>query len=152
MRFLFTTSSDISDGVILTFDMKTRAIHISDHRMPDAVCEKLPFPVDTLFDVSCRHRLSRMAISDLVFRHENFEAVIHKLIELDQSGQIRPGIGNTLAIEISVTNHLESIGQHWCIRTLTVHEFTCLLIGQLNQAQFKLLYRKLLEQDMAAEE
>jgi len=152
MQYLFTTSSDISDGPILSFDLLTREIRISDHRSENFVAEKTPFPLDDLFDETCRHRLDRMALSDLVFLHEKFGEIIRQLTELAESDRIPLKADNTLAIEVTAENYHVVIEQNVSFRTLTRHEFVQLLIGQLNQAQFKRFYRKLLERDLACDE
>ena len=151
MIFLFTTSSDISDGVILTFDLKTRVIRISSCRRTDGYFEEFPIRIDDLFCLSCHHRLGEMAFSDLVFQSEAFDSLVDRLFELTEQDMFDMGGAEETAIEVVVTNYNEMIGLNKSNRSLTGNEFKIVLIGHLSRSLYMKIFRRYLVRDLGIE-
>lgn len=144
MRFIFTTSSDISDGPILTFDLETREIRIACHRTVDSFSEELPQRFDDLFVGECRFRLKEMALSDFDFLHESFDVLVRRLFELAEQDRFHMGGVEEIAIEVVLANYDEVIGPNRSERSLSAKEFLDVLLGPLNRAQFVKRYKELL--------
>ena len=147
MRYLFTTSSDISDGVILTFDLKTRIIRVSCHRTEEPFFEEFPKRFDDFFRVECRNRLDTMALSDLEFEHESFDALADRMSELAEQDQFRMGSAEEIAVEVVLANYDEVIEPNRINRSLTADEFLDVLLGPLNRAHIVKRYKELLKRD-----
>lgn len=148
MRYLFTTSSDISDGVILTFDLKTRIIRVSSQRRADGFFEEFPVHIGDLFCPSCHHRLGEMAFSDLVFRNEAFDSLVDRLFELTEQDMFDMSGAEETAIEVVVTNYNEMIGSNKSNRSLTGEEFKVVLIGHLYRSLYMKIFRQYLDRDL----
>jgi len=143
-QILFTTSSDISDGVILTFDLKSKDITITENQTKDRQTKILEVQVDDLFD-SGSLPVDSLIASNLKFHHGNFKRLLQQILGfMDASNVIAD---STLAMEV-VVNHFHIVyGTSSDFRTLTRWEFALLLCNLLNVAQFKLYRESLLIQE-----
>jgi len=143
-QILFTTSSDISDGVVLAFNLKSKDITITEYQTKDRQTKVLEVQVDDLFDFDSMPVDSLIA-SNLKFHHGNFKRLFQRILgSMDSSKWITD---YTLAVEV-VVNHYEIVYEtSGDYRTLTRWEFALLLCNLLNVAQFKLYRESLLIQE-----
>ncbi len=147
MRYLFTTSSDISDGAILTFDMKTREIRIGCHQRREAEFTTLEWTVDDLVQPENKSQMETMIFSRLAFQSDTFRHILRKLDDFVDSGRASLHGDNTLAVEVNVADYATVITGSTGFTTMTRSEFTNLLIGHLNDMQFARFCGQLLKQE-----
>ena len=144
-QILFTTSSDISDSVILNFDLKSKEMTIAEYQTGECRSETLDIRVGDLFEHGA-HPENSMFASRLRFHHGNFKRLVQQILGFIDSAQVKI-TDNTLAIEVK-TDHFGSVyGMSGDLRTLTHCEFASLLAGLLNVAWFKLFRAFLLVQE-----
>ncbi len=147
MRYLFTTSSDISDGVILTFDMKTREIRIGCHQRREPEFTTLEWSVDDLVDEKSRPAIQTAVFSQITFQSDTFRHILRKLDEFVDSGRAALHGDNTLALEVNVADYATIITGSTDFTTMTRSEFANVLIGYLNDIQFARFRGQLLKQE-----
>ncbi len=147
MRYLFTTSSDISDGAILTFDMKTREIRIGCHQRREAEFTTLEWTVDDLVDAKSRPAIQTMVFSQITFQSDTFRHILRQLDEFVDSGRAAWHGDNTLAVEVNVADYETVITGSTGFTTMTRSEFANVLIGHLNDMQFARFCGQLLKQE-----
>jgi hypothetical protein len=141
-QILFTTSSDISDGLILALDMKSKDITITEYLTGDRQTETLEIRVDDLFDPDSLPVDSLMA-SCLKFHHGNFKRLFQQTLGFINRTKVKIA-DFTLAVEVQVFHVADVYGMSGDMRTLTHCEFAHLLCNFLNVAQFKIFRESLL--------
>jgi len=143
-QILFTTSSDISNGVVLAFDLKTKDITITEYQTKDRQTKVLEVQVNDLFD-SGSLPVDSLIASNLQFHHGNFKRLFQQILGFMDSANVIAD--STQAMEV-VVNHYEIASETSVdYRILTRWEFVLLLYNLLNVAQFKLYRESLLIQE-----
>jgi len=144
-QLIFTTSSDIADSVILTFDLESKEITISEYQTGDCQTKILETEVDDLFDQDFLPQESVIA-SNLRFHYGNIKRLVQEILDFIVLTHVKV-TDYTLAIEVK-TDHFGSIyGMSGDLRSLTCCEFLHHLIGLLNIAWFKIYREHLLVQE-----
>ena len=137
-HLIFTTSSDISDGIILTFDLKSGEIRIDLYQTEDVTGRRMDLTFGDLFGQSFDAGSDAMFLSMLEMNPRAFDKLVCNIMEFIETENVCVQ-DCTLAIEVR-TRYYSSVvfGRDCDSRTLTHCEFTYLLVGWLSAAHARL--------------
>ena len=147
-HLIFTTSSDISDGIILSLDLKSGEIRIDLYQTEDVTGRRMDLTFGDLFGQSFDAGSDAMFLSRLEMNPRAFDKLVCNIMEFIETENVCVQ-DCTLAIEVS-TRYYSSVvfGRDCDSRTLTYCEFTYLLVGWLSATHGRLYRKHLLEQEL----